>query len=184
MSYNPYPSHDLLASITSAFDIKSCSEERPPVSTFDNECKDEYTPAKAPTPSDLLSFGHVCGHSHASDSKFNSVLSDGMLFHADPSTLSSVETPPFWSESTSGQQTSTIRSTGKDSRRKEWSKEQQIVKQRYNQTLSFLKKTELYDLTMKVGDFVKRNNQLEKEIESLRLECSGGYCCYSTPFQT
>ena len=59
---------------------------------------------------------------------------------------------------------------------------QQTLKQRYNQTLCFLKQADLYDLTMKVAEFLKKNSQLQLEIESLRAECANGYCYPATAY--
>lgn len=64
-------------------------------------------------------------------------------------------------------------SSSRSSKRSE-SKQLEELKLRYNRTLCFLKECNLYDITMKAADMMRRNSHLQMEIDQLRNDIA----CY------
>jgi hypothetical protein len=201
MSFHHFPTSDLLATITSAFDIKNSSEERPagcssliesaPQSeVFDNNMDKTVDNAATGSAGDSSAFsnGMHCSNSNSADGNFHSEVkypqfppqNGNLMFHgADGTQAHGSEMGTFWTDATSIHHYSHGAQV-RDSSRKEPAKSQHNVKQRFGQTVILLKKSNLYDLTMRVADILKRNSQLQHEIESLASEC--GYCYHAPAY--
>lgn len=242
MSFDEYSSNDLLASITSAFDLGSSPSDEKPVAQNNSrssghlkaevskEAMDQHncsmeslTGAKE----DLPSFGQVYSTSNPSYLCFPPETLHNNNLYRQPSqegkyhqmglasetcysgqeihipmnptdcfpTSNSVTLNNFWpndivynplpnaarnSFSSSRRRTSSSSTSTRSSTKRSDSKQLEDLKLRYNRTLSFLKESDLYDVTMKAADLFRRNALLEIEIDQLRSEMSnyfsaGGY---------
>lgn len=204
-----FQSNDILATITSAFDIKANYEDKREsngVSTVslssDVLSRPHHLPIR-PVPNVFGCDGDPSGSCCLDDVHRNSFCKEAsfsptnpklyqhhvstqraapeaLMLHPVPSHVSSFSNPEtcqFWNDPSNGQYDTSLRNNTciRDNRRKDISKEQQIEKLRYTQTLNFLKRTGLYDLTMRLAGLLQSNSMLQAEIDSLRSENTNGF---------
>jgi len=230
MSFDDFSSQDLLATITSAFDLASSSSSleekslegnlRNQSSSNDSMPRDDR--GEKMEKEDLPSFGQVYSSTnpsylcypqtqntnnfyHPSDGKYHQMTHlstetgySGQevdlqeCFSGNSTGVSLSNENDYWNETTanpfpqafntnsgitssknsclSRRRTSSA-STTKSSKRIE-NKQMEQLKLRYNRTLSFLKEANLYDVTMKAADLIRRNTLIQLEIDQLRNDIS------------
>lgn len=224
MSFEEYQPHDLLASITSAFDLaaattstttsetngkdpspyhpSSSMREEDTVARHEDNPRDTsaYLYHHSASNSYLPSFGQVYSsppHSQQPQDAVHQVVQRSSIEYFSGQDVVShlanegcysypTGTPP-WSSfpgnsasyhdtTSSNVVSSTITQPAPNTRksrsgkRGDVSRKLQELKLKYNRTLSFLKETDLYDVTMKAADILTRNHRLQAEIDRLLME--------------